>query len=503
MQIPPKAVALVMLVVALSTASCARGNAPRRGERPIELLVSSDAETLDPRYATDAVAMRTTRLLHAGLARLDPTTLEPVPYVARSWGWLDEHTLRVELREDVRFHSGAPLRPQDVVATVAAMQSKTVGSRHARVVEPIERITPIGDHAVLIALRRPHATLLTDLELPILREDEASAPPRPDGTLDGLGPFTLASRDDGAITLEPANGAALPRPKHAVTIRTVHDENARALRMHAGRADLVIGGFSPTLLPALEQADALRVTTRAGANVTYLLARVDRGILQDERVRHALSLSIDRMRITSTLLGGRATPATSLLPPTHWAHTGALPLPFDPAKAKVVLGSVPGQTKPLRLSLLTSTERLRGTIARQIAQDARDVGIELDIVQLELGAMLARLAAGDFDLATLQMPELSEPNVLRVFMHSASIPPSGSNRGRIRDPELDALLEQGARERDTQVRRGIYASIERVVRERAWLLPLWHEDHVTISSPRASAFRPSAEGRWLDLAAVP
>ncbi|HEY8077854.1 MAG TPA: hypothetical protein VIF62_27195, partial [Labilithrix sp.] len=70
------------------------------------MLVPNDAETLDPRHAVDAVALRTTRLLHAGLVRLDADTLEPRPYLAKSWTWTDPLTLRVELREDARFHSG-------------------------------------------------------------------------------------------------------------------------------------------------------------------------------------------------------------------------------------------------------------------------------------------------------------------------------------------------------------------------------------------------------------
>ena len=127
--------------------------------------------------------------------RLDPDTLEPRPYLARSWAWVDPLTLRVELREGVRFHSGAPFTARDVKATIAAFQSPEVGSRHARVVETIGQVDVDGEHAVVIHLARAHATLLTDLELPILRADEALSPPRPDGTLDGLGPYVVAHRD--------------------------------------------------------------------------------------------------------------------------------------------------------------------------------------------------------------------------------------------------------------------------------------------------------------------
>lgn len=460
--------------------------------RPLEMLVPTDAETLDPRHATDSVALRTTRLLHAGLVRLDPATLEPKPYLAKAWTWTDERTLSVTLREDVRFHSGAPLRAEDVVQTIRAFQSPTVGSRHARVVDAIGDLRARGEHEVELVLARPHATLLTDLELPILRADEAFLPPRPDGDLDGLGPFVVRARAPGEIALAPADGAALPRPAHDVTIRTVHDENARALRMHAGRADLVVNGFSPTLLPALERAPGLSIAQRAGANLTYMLVRADRGPLADANLRRAIAHAIDRERIARTLLAGHATSASTLLPEGHWAHTSAEPWPVV---------RTPGPRR--RLTLLTSTDRLRGTIARQIAQDLAAIGVELEVVPLELGAMLARLGAGDFELANLQMPELTEPNVLRVFLHSSSMPPSGANRGRVHDAEVDALLDAGAEARDPDARRRIYATLERTVRERALLVPLWHEDQVAVTSARARGFLPSAEGRWLDLASLP
>lgn len=461
------------------------------------MLVPNDAETLDPRYATDAVALRTTRLLHAGLVRLDPRTLVPEPYLAKAWTWEDALTLRVDLRDDVRFHSGAPFGPRDVAATIAAFQSPAVGSRHARVVEPIAAVTPIaGSNSVHITLKHAHATLLTDLEIPILRADEAAAPPRSDGTLDGLGPFQVSQRSDGAIALVPAKSSALPAPAHPVTIRTVHDENARALRMHAGRADLVVNGFSPTLLPALASAPGLSVVARPGANLTYLLVQTEHHAAP---VRRALSLGIDRKRLAETLFAGHATPASTLLPDALWAHSARAPLPFDPAAARAELAT---GSAPVHLTLLTSTDRLRLTIARQIAQDLGASGIALEVIPLELGTMLARLNAGDFDLAILQLPELAEPNVLRFFLHSSNVPPAGANRGRVRSAKVDALLDAAAAEREPEARRATYAELEDVFRAEAFLIPLWHEDQIAVSSARAAGFTPSAEGRWLDLASL-
>ena len=466
--------------------------------RPLEVLVATDPETLDPRYATDAVGLRITRLVHAGLVRLDPDTLAPEPYLATRWRWIDPLTLRVELRTDVRFHSGRPFTVRDVVATLHAFASPRVGSRHASVVEAIAGAEPEGDVAVIVHLAHPHATLLTDLELPILRADQAASPPAPDGSLDGLGPYVVTSAEDGAVALSPAPFAALPTPGHALVLRTVHDENARALRLESGRADVAQNLISPTLLPALAAQPGLAVTSRAGANLTYIVADEERGALGDVRVRRAISAAIDRALLCDTLFDGRAHPAGGLVAPSHWAHADLPALGYDPAAARGWLAEA--GASGLHVTLLTSTERLRGDVARVVSQELADVGIAAEVVPLELGTMIARLNAGEFDLAILALPEMTEPNVLRRFLHSAFVPPAGANRGRVRDPELDRLLDEGASVSDSVARRTIYARMEAVENSAMHVIPLWYEDQVVVTSARARAFVPSAEGRWLGLA---
>jgi peptide/nickel transport system substrate-binding protein len=475
------------------------------------MLVASDPETLDPRYVTDAVGLRTTRLIHAGLVRLDPDTLAPRPYLAKGWRWIDPQTLAIDLREDVRFHSGAPLRARDVVATLEAFASPRVASRHASVIDAIAGAREDGDHALTVRLSRPHATLLTDLELPVLRADQAEGPPAPEGTLDGLGPYAVAAASPGEVRLVPADGGALPRPAHPVTLRVVHDENARALRLMAGRADVALNLVSPTLLPAIEKQPGLAVTSRPGANLTYMVVQEEHPPLDDAAFRRAISGAIDRATICSTLFAGRAQPAGGLIAPASWAHAGLPPLPYDPAASREVFaaagpagpaGGPERRGRQARLTLLTSTERLRGDVARFVAQGLADAGLQVDVVPLELGTMIARLNAGDFDLAILQLPEMTEPNVLRRFLGGAFVPPTGANRGRARDAALDALLDEGDRVADPEARRAIYARLETHERDALHLVPLWYEDQVVVTSARARDFTPSAEGRWLGLAAL-
>ena len=478
---------------------CTAGATRATEERPLELVVNVSPDTLDPRYVTDTVGVRASRLIHAGLVRLDPDRLEPVPYVARSWSWLDGRTLRVVLRDDVRFHSGARVSSADVVATLRAFGAPSVASRHARIVEPIAEVVEDGPDAVVVRLKRAHATLLTDLEVPILRVDQAFGPPDPEGTLDGLGPFRVGHFDRAALLLEPADGSPLPRPRHRVVVRTVRDENARALRLVAGRSDIALNVVSPTLLPAMESASGLFVRSRPGANISYLVVHHEHGVLADREVRRALSLAIDRMAITSSLFAGRAEAAAGIIPPTHWARANRSlqPLAHDEAMARRVLGG-----RRFRVTLLTSTERFRVSIARVLGQMFAEVGVEVEGIPLELGTMLARLNAGDFDLAMLTLPAFTEPHLLRHFFHSAFVPPAGANRGRVRDSELDAFLDEGGRGQTLEERCRLYGAAEGRLLDEMHAVPLWHEDQVAVTSARAREFLPSAEGNWLSVAAV-
>ncbi len=441
--------------------------------------------------------MRVSRLVHAGLFRLDPDTLEPIPYLAASYRFVDALTLDVTLRPGIRFHSGAPLRAADVVATIEALRDPALGARASHVVSAIDRVWATGDDVVSFHMSRPHATLLTDLEVPILRADQAHDAHIDSATLDGLGPYRVARFTTGAIDLEPADGGALPKPACPIRVRTVHDENARALRLVGGETDVSPSGLSPSLLPTLAER-GLRVASRPGANLVYVLFRTDRGPFADAHARAAFGLAIDRESIVSHMLSGRARLATGLMPPGHWASTPRPAVPRDLAKAREMLGGT-----RVHCTLLGSTDRLRVAIARVMAQDLAEAGIDAELVPLELGTLLARLGAGDFDAAILQIPELSEPNTLRVFLHSASVPPAGANRARVRDPEVDAALEAGDATLDLALRRAAYGRLEDRVLAEAFWIPLWHEDQVVVTSARAQSFLPSADGRWLGLALVP
>lgn len=478
---------------------CAR---PRRDESgALEVVLPADPLSLDPRFAADAYGFRIGRLVHAALVRPDADTAEATPWLASTIEDGPRGELIVTLREGAAFHDGTPVRARDVVATLLALKDPRLGSPSRRVIGLLDTIDALDDRRVRLASATPRATLRDDLDVPILEAGEAG---RARGaSLIGAGPFRMEARD-GGITLTPAASYAWSPDgvaKHPLVVRTVRDEAARALRIVAGAVDVAANVLSPPLALSLphrsDAAPGLSVRTRASSATTMLMMQCTRPPLDRPEVRRAVAAAIDRRAIVQAKLGGAATLASGLLPPTIALAPKSRPKPIegDPRSVLAPLGAAGA-----RLSLVTSNDRARVGIARAIAQSITDAGLPTEAHAFEFGTFFGRLNAGDFDLAPVIATEITDPEVLRWYLHSGAIPPNGANRARFRDRDVDALLDRGLATLDREARRAIYEELERRVAELVPYAPLWHEDHVAVTSSRAASFRPSVDGRWGALA---
>jgi peptide/nickel transport system substrate-binding protein len=135
---------------------------------------------------------------------------------------------------------------------------------------------------------------------------------------------------------------------------------------------------------------------------------------------------------------------------------------------------------------------------------AAQVGIELEVRPSENATLLSDLARGRFELCLLQVPEVFEPNVLSWFFASERIPePSvreGGNRFRLRNAELDRLLELGRTELERSRRMAIYRDVQHLIARELPMIPLWHEDVVAVVSRRMFSYQVPRDARFANLA---
>lgn len=483
----------------------------KQEEDTLVVMLPRDAEQLDPRFVGDPYGLRVSRLIFASLVTIDPRTLEVVPDLAQTVTAISSTEFIVELREDLRFSDGSVLDAEDVVATFEGVVDRSLRSRYAHTYRRIADMQMPDRRTVRFLLQQPHATFLTDLELPIVRKQDAfrriATPEEPLPI--GAGPYRLVSREPGVLELRANPHWHRGTPTHQnLRFVVIRDDNTRALRMLAGQGDLAIASIPPLLLPMFDDDRRFERRRAEGISTMYLGFQNESPKLRDVRVRRAIGHAIDRELLVQAKYDGLAHVTQSWIPRGHWAAVGDLTqAAFDPVEARRLLDDAgfddpPGPEPRMRLVLRTTSERFRQSVARAIAAMLADVGIEVDVRPSEAATLISDLNRGRFELTLLQVPEVIEPHVLSWFFDSSRVPgpeSEGANRWRYRNPELDRLFEVGRTRIDPSERRAAYTEAQRILARDLPVLPLWQPDTVAVVR-RGATFDVPRDGRFGTLA---
>jgi peptide/nickel transport system substrate-binding protein len=293
----------------------------------------------------------------------------------------------------------------------------------------------------------------------------------------------------------------------------IRDDNSRLLALVGGSGDLTQNTVSPLLLDAVVEQPRLKVESGRSAVFTYLGLNCDDPILGDPRVRRAIAYAIDRKTIVDTKYRGRAVLATGMLPTLHWAYNKDVDqYPYDPARARQLLDEAghpdpdgAGPRPRFTLVYKTSSVRFRVALAQVIAAELAEVGIEVELRPLEFATFFADVKKGNFQLFSMQVPEIAEPDLYTNFYHSSRIPTRenpdrGGNRARYRDADVDRLIDEGRGVVDRPRRTAIYGEVQRILARDLPVIPLWHEDNVAVMGRQVEGFRILPTGQFSSLA---
>ena len=482
--------------------SCSRATTPPAG---LVMALSSEPQSLDPRFGTDANSGRLADLLHAALTRSDATASR-VPEIASAWHLPDPYTVVFRLRTDFLFADGAAVTAADVKATYDAVRDPALASPKRASLAMVSGIETPDAATVVFRLSRPYAPFLDATGLGIL---PARLARRPDEVVVGAGPFRLVRAIRGErLDLEPNPGYPGGRaPLGPLAIRIVPDEVVRVLELRRGTIGFVQDAFEPEVLDWLRQRRELAVRQSPGTSVQYLAFNFRDRRLADRRVRRAIALAIDRDQLVASVLGGAARPATGLLAPDHWAYGRAHIPRHDPRRAARLLDRAGyrdpdgvGPAPRFRLVYKTSSQPGRRRLAEAIQAQLAAVGIALDVRTYEWGTLYAQIRAGNFELCSLAWVGIADPDLYFFAFHSTMRPPVGYNRGGYARPLMDRLTAEARLTADPTSRRALYRRIQRVAARELPVLPLWWEDRIVVHTRRLEGFEPTADGSLLGLA---
>jgi peptide/nickel transport system substrate-binding protein len=224
-------------------------------------------------------------------------------------------------------------------------------------------------------------------------------------------------------------------------------------------------------------------------------------LLQDARVRQAISCSIDRGLIIQALLGSHARPALSLLPQSHWAfNSGGPRFDYDPARAGSLLDEAghPRSGNGIRFHLAMKTSNDEGTrlLAAVLQQQLAAAGIALDLRSFEYATFYSDVTRGAFQMYSLRWVGIEQPDIFSYAFSTARFSPKGANRSHYSNARLDALLDDAAQSEDTARRRADYAEAQQILARDLPAINLWYRDTVVVHNRRLMHVVPSPSGSY-------
>jgi peptide/nickel transport system substrate-binding protein len=476
---------------------------PQRDPRTVVFLIDSSPANLDPRIGTDGQSEHIDELIFDGLVTHD-ANFHFTPALAEAWDQPDPQTLVFHLREGIHFHDGRPLTSRDVVWTINSMRDGTVISPKAATYASVESIDAPDARTVIFHLKHPDNFLLRNLST-----EAMGIVPQGSGRdfwrhPVGTGPFRFVSQQiDQDVVLErnPAGWGLSPKLDR-VRFAVVPDSITQSLELEKGSGDVAVNSVPMDSLSVLARRPNIAIDTTPGTQIQYVAFNLRDPLLQDPRVRQAISCAIDRDLMIKSLMDGYARPAQSLLPTTHWAFTGDVPrFNYDPARASRLLDESghpagPGGVR-FHLAMKTSTDEGTRLLAAVLQQQLAQVGIALDLRSYEFATFYADITRGAFQMYSLRWIGGNEqPDIFSYAFSTARFSPKGANRGHYSNASLDALLDHAAEDPDQARRRDDYAHAQQILAADLPAINLWYRDTVIVHNKRLTNVVPSSSGSY-------
>ena len=477
-----------LVAVSLVLGAVMRTGSERSPTDAIRVGIATAPLTLDPRYATDAMSARVSRLLHRSLVEFDAAA-HALPGLA-DWRMRDARHYRFTLHDGLHFSDGSLLTAADIVATYRAVLDPAIASPLRAALHNIAAVQAVDDRTIDFELRQADGLFPATLGIGVMAAADARV--ARDRWHLASGPFSReAWHSTGNVSLRRrADGAR-------VELLVVKDASVRALKLIAGELDIAQGNVPPETLAWLAERRGLRVVEHAGTTFSYLGFNLDHPALSDQRVRDAISHAIDRKAVVHYLFRDHAQPAASLLPPQHWAAAPDLPVPsYDPERARALLAAAGYGEPPLRLHFKTSADAFRVRLATLLQSQLAAVGIDLVIESLDWATFYADVGAGRFEIYSLSWVGLKLPDIYRQAFHSSAQPPLGLNRGHYHEVQMDALIEAAEREPTASRQRVLYHAIARRLLYDLPYVPLWFETQSAVLRADIDGYAVDADGSF-------
>jgi peptide/nickel transport system substrate-binding protein len=451
-----------------------------------------------------------------------PQTMEFVPGLAERWEMSpDGLAWTFYLKQGVTFHDDTPFNAQAVAANLDRIMNDEIASGKARfLLGPYTGYQIVDDYTITLNLSEPYAPLLDSLSQVYLGiASPAALAEYSKNTYQwhqvGTGPYKLTDFVPGDRIVLRRNedynwgpvfyAQATNQSLDTIEFRFYVDPPTRSLALQSDEIQM-IGELLPTDAELLVGNTALRIipVDIPGMPQQFFI-NTQRAPTDDLAVRQALLYGTNRTAIVEAVFQGRSPVAHGPLAAVTPYYDAAVEelYPFDPDYARGLLagvgyvdedadGMLERDGEVLTITMVFADWNQMADVAQLIQSQWRDLGIELDLIQVpDYPTLLEYVEKDEYHLIAFTDFGVDASILNRFYLSDGS-----GNWSHLNDPEVDNWLLEGMRQSDPATRAPLYGSVQQRVMEQAAVLPIRDYVNLNGTSARLDGVIFSAQGWW-------
>lgn len=539
----------VALVAALALAACGKANTKTANDtkadtaneaaasgdtKELAIQVGPTPETIDPALNSSNDGGNMLQHLAEGLLKMDKNG-NMIPGLAESYEVSDDGlTYTFKLRKGLKWSDGSDLTAKDFVYSWKRVADPNTAAPYGQdvlgKVKGYEEAA--GGNIDALAVSAPDdTTFVVELANPVPFFDRIAAfstlVPVQEATIEAngdawtlspetnvtAGPYKLAEFTDGDRIVLEKNENYWDKDSitfDKITYRLIEDPNAAYTAYKQGEVSMIKSVPSEEI-PALKGTEEFHVDPNMGTY--YLSFNTTKKPFDNEDVRKALALVIDRDYVANTVMQGTYLPANKIIGPgvsdaapdssfekvTEEKYTkgvGSGDYEADVAQAKELLakaGYPDGQGFPT-IEYSTNDQGYHKSVAEYLQNVWKEkLGINTDIAIKEWKVFTADRRAGNYDVARNGwVMDWNDPsNFLNLFVTG-----SGNNDGKISIPEYDELMEKASTTTNADERFDYLHKAEQLLLDHAALTPVAYYTDFYLQSTKLKDTWHSPYGYW-------
>lgn len=466
------------------------------------IAISELPDTLDP-HKTGA-AVTSTILRNAGDTLIAKNfDGEYVPSIATEWSISEDGlTWTFKLREDVVFHDGTPLDAEAVKFTFDRILDPETGavSAGSSIGSMVSTSAP-DKYTFEFVLEEPFAPLLQNLTAPVL----SIVSPEAVGKMgDEFGRKPILSGPWMVDEWRTGDRIVLKRnpdyrwapdflhqdgPAHieTLTFQSIIEEASRIAAFEAGETHQTT--LAAVDVERITSAEQSWIISFLRLGVVFLEFNVTVAPFDDVLVRRAINHAVNKQDVVSAAVEQYGQPAYGFLSPAmfgYWEGIEEYAPAFDVEKAKSLLaeagwedadgdGILEKDGAKFEFTVLNLPTDAWSRAAQVVQSQLRDIGIVMEIQQLEFATLLEEAKTGNHQAEIMGYTYL-DPDIAYLWFHSSQAG-TGLNMSHIKDPELDAMIMEGRSTMDLEERAAVYEDLQRYLVDLALWVPLWIDEY--------------------------